>query len=309
MRSAEHLKSAEYEFRREDVVGNRVYLFEERVKEGWEENSAHLFYQIIQFCHCEYPASHCARNHDHYLISHITAILTSSKQTPPPWKALSQDASRLILQICLLGVSIRFGSSPEKTLRDHRNALIKHWFQLGYLEFHCRFSRGGTFSEPDAERWHTLPKYEKDFTEQWLSNERTTRGAGPTASVTKISDITCKFGSGGPRVALPDNSPYSVEEQPERPTTRYRRLPDPRDFHFYTQTSYNPGRPSWPAPQLVAETIYARMQWSSQLLIETGGRAADTLLEGITWLAQLPVRVRITVGPEPCAYFLRPHSR
>lgn len=52
VRSAEHLKSAEYEFRREDIVGNRVYLFEDRVKEGWEDNSAHLFYQIIQFCHC-----------------------------------------------------------------------------------------------------------------------------------------------------------------------------------------------------------------------------------------------------------------
>lgn len=52
VRSAEHLKAAEYEFRREDIVDRRVRLYEDRLKEGWEENSAHVFYQIIQFCHC-----------------------------------------------------------------------------------------------------------------------------------------------------------------------------------------------------------------------------------------------------------------
>lgn len=57
MRSAEHLKAPEYEFRKTDIVGNRVYLFEERLKEGWQRNSAHALYQVLQFVYGAYVSS------------------------------------------------------------------------------------------------------------------------------------------------------------------------------------------------------------------------------------------------------------
>lgn len=284
VRSAEHLKAAEYEFRREDIDGQRVRLYEDRLKDGWEENSAHLFYQIIQFCHCVLLSWNAS-----YRVNTVPAVITCSKQTPPPWKALSEDPTKLIADECLPGGLVRFGSSPEKTLREHRNSFIRHWFSVvGYLEFHHHYGRGGTFVEPDSERWHALAKYERAFTEQWLSNERTPRGKASSKPDTGSAIATVNFGSRGPKVSLDDQSPYSSWKvlQMDEPLGR---LSDPDDHLRHDRAPHRPGLPSWPAPCLVPDTIYARLQWSSQFLEETEGQAAATLLQGVKWLAQLPV--------------------
>ncbi|KZV74334.1 hypothetical protein PENSPDRAFT_662516 [Peniophora sp. CONT] len=269
VRSAQHLRAPEYEFRKADVIGGRVYLSEERLKDGWEDNSSHLFYQLVQFCH---------------------SSITNSKQTPPPWKALSEDPSRLIVPECLPGHPNRFGASPEKTLRDHRNAFIRHWFsQVGYLEFHHRFVKGGTFAEPEEEPWHALKKYDEDFTGQWLSNERTERGQRSTAPRTSAGlNARVKFGSDGPLVKLNSGSPYTRWIVPDQATWCDAKLDDPDDRLPVNQPQYHPGRPSWPAPCLLPDTMYARLQWGSQILEETGGMAATTLLDALKWLAQLP---------------------
>lgn len=226
-----------------------------------------------------------------FLVLICPAVITGSKQTPPPWKALSEDPTKLIAHECLPGGSTRFGSSPEKTLRDHRNAFIKHWFRVvGYLEFHHHYGRGGTFVEPDAERWHALPKYEQAFNEQWLSNERTPRGKAPSTPRASGAIATVKFGSRGPQVSLDDQSPYHCWEvlQPDEPL---ECLLDPDDRLRHERPPHRPGLPSWPAPCLVPDTVYARLQWSSQFLDETEGQAAATLLQSVKWLAQLPVRL------------------
>lgn len=211
----------------------------------------------------------------------------------PPWHQLSLDASKLLVPECLLD-GIRFGTSPEKTSTANRNALLTHWFRgTKYLEFHQRVSRGGKFSPPvpETDRWHALAKYDDRLTEQWLSNERTARGVrSPSARIP--GDVSIKFGSHGPRPTLPTNSPYrpETETETEQDAVVLRRLPDPSDGSRPIP-SYQPGRPSWPAPCLAPDTVYGRLQWSHQLLSETGGKAAATLLEGITWLAQLPVSI------------------
>lgn len=221
----------------------------------------------------------------------FAAVITNSKQTPPPWKALSQDPSKLIVGECLPISSVLFGSSPEKTLREHRNTFIKHWFQIGYLQFHHHYGRNGTFAAPSLDRWHALPKYEQAFTEQWLSNERTARGKGPSTPAAPSSTTTSvKFGSSGPRMSFDNRSPYHDWKTQEPGEAIERDIPDPDDQLVQERPPHRPGLPSWPAPCIVPDTIYARVQWSSQLLNETGGRAAATLLESVNWLAQLPVR-------------------
>lgn len=218
-----------------------------------------------------------------------TAIITNSKQTPPPWKALSEDPGKLIVSECLLNGSARFGSSPEKTLREHRNMFIKHWFKIGYLQFHHHYGRSGAFVLPGPERWHALDKYERAFTEQWLSNERTARGKGPSTPSTIGAALSVKFGSSGPRVSFDDRSPYHRWTIAEPDETIERGLSDPDDRLVCECPPHRPGLPSWPAPCIVPDTIYARVQWSSQLLSEIQGQAAVTLLESVKWLAQLPV--------------------
>lgn len=185
---------------------------------------------------------------------------------------------------------MRFGSSPEKTLTDHRNAFIRHWFQLGYVEFHHHFCRGGRYEEPCTNRWHALQKYDHAFTEQWLSNERTQRGPKSSAADVHPAEATVKFGSAGPRVTLPSGSPYLTCTISNETAALQGGLPDPDDRLQLSAPLHRSGRPSWPAPSLVPRTIYARLQWASQILNETGGMAASTLLEGFKWLAQLPVR-------------------
>ncbi|VDB96058.1 unnamed protein product [Peniophora sp. CBMAI 1063] len=218
--------------------------------------------------------------------------LNRSKQTPPPWKALSENPSRLVAKECLLDEDHRFGSSPEKTHAQVRNALIKHWFQeVGYLEFHHYFARGGLICEPEKEPWHGLRKYDKDLTGQWLSNERTPRGprAGPSASsANREAVVNVKFGGNGPRVILPSNSPYAALPDSCISLPEGRPLPDPDDVSGCPPPPFRPGRPSWPAPSMAPDTVYARLQWASQILQETGGMAAQTLLEALKWIAILP---------------------
>ncbi|VDB90406.1 unnamed protein product [Peniophora sp. CBMAI 1063] len=283
MRSAEHLKAPEYEFRKADVVGGRVYLHEERLREGWEDNSAHVFYQLIQFCHGAWDSPSNPR----LLLTITTAAITTSKQTPPPWKALSEDPSRLIAPECLLGSQRRFGVSPEKTHADTRNAFVRHWFRaVGYLEFHHYFARGGKFRQPESERWHDLDKYDEGMTQKWLSNEREQRGSRPGAATDEAHAARLKFGSKGPRITLPPNSPYVFPTALTNDAVRL--LPDPDDRYSGVPTTYVPGAPSWPSPALIPNTTYARLQWATQILDETGGHAAITLLEALKWLAQLP---------------------
>lgn len=210
------------------------------------------------------------------------------RNTPPPWTALNAAPEKLIVSECLIP-EYSIGISPEKTLRDVRNAYIRHWCQVGYLEFHHSSYRG-VYREPDEERWYMKEKGSGSMVEAWMSTELPSQGVIEKDSRTAPNHVQMpmRFGSRGPRPALVPQSPFAnVTLQGNADDCC---PPDPMDRLTRGRPAIDSGKPSWPAPCLAPATAYARLQWASQVLGEIGGHAADTLLRAVAWLAQMPVR-------------------
>lgn len=220
--------------------------------------------------------------------SDITAALAADNRLrSPPWTGLNKDATKLIVSECLLPEH-SFGISPEKTRSDTRVAHIRHWCQVGYLEFH-HWSYGGVIREICGERWYAKDKLQGSIMEAWMSRERSLQGV-PEQGIRNSPRVTpMRFGSRGPRPALGQQSPFAnviLQENSDACCP-----PDPADQLPRGRPAVHSGKPSWPAPCLAPNTAYARWQWASQVLGEIGGYAADTLLRAVQSLAQMPVRV------------------